>query len=198
MPALVPAPVRRDGFRICPDLDGCAESACWTAVDWRGGDEGQRADPRGAPAVEGFVAALCRQCRGARDLFGYGRCHRLRRIHGQRRPEAERGPRGDGRGAARRGAAEHVFGAGGVVALASRLSAISQARGLFGIRRCPADGCRRSLYCRPWPFVSQSRPQRRRHGVAFCEQQCPHAGGAGIAAAARPGAPAAVGRRGGD
>ena len=71
------------------------------AVDWRGRDQGQRADARGAPAAEAGAAALRRQRRGARTSSrGEADVIVARRVHRQRRAEAERRPRRDGRGPA--------------------------------------------------------------------------------------------------
>ena len=67
------------------------DAARRAAVDRRGGDQGQRADARGAPAAESVAALVHRQRRGARRLQRPRRRDRLRRLHRQHRAEDQRG-----------------------------------------------------------------------------------------------------------
>ena len=60
------------------------------AVGRRGGEQGQRADARGASAAQGRADQLHRQRRRARRLRRRRRRHRLRRLHRQRHAEGQR------------------------------------------------------------------------------------------------------------
>ena len=131
------------------------------AVDRRGRNEGQRADARGASAVEGLDADVRRERRSPRHFRGRCRRDGVRRIHRQRRVEAERRPRRDGRGPARRGVAEHVFEPGRLPAVAAGVPAVSQARGLLGVWRRAAARRRRPLHRRPRPIVGEGGAQCR-------------------------------------
>ena len=137
------------------------------AVDRRGRDQGQRADARGAPAAQGVAADLHRQRRGARRLQRRRRRHRLRRVHRQRRAEGQRRARRGGRGAAARGAVEHVHHARRLAADAPGAAALPQARRLLRVRRRAAARRRRHRHRRPRPVEREGRAQRRRDGVSL-------------------------------
>ena len=76
------------------------------------------------------------------------------------------GPRRDGRGPARRGAAEHVLEPGRLPAVAAGVPPVSQARRLLGVRRRAAARRRRPLHRRPRPLVGEGGAQCRGDGVA--------------------------------
>ena len=98
VPAPASAAVRGHGQRVRARGVRHRLAAGRPAVDRRRGDQGQRADARGAPAAQGVAARLHRQHRGARRLQRRRRRHRLRRLHGQRGAEDQRGAGRRGRG----------------------------------------------------------------------------------------------------
>jgi phosphate acyltransferase len=112
-----------------------------TAVDWRGRDQGERADAGDPPAPARRAGALRRQRRGARDLQWRGRRRRVRRLHGQRRAEDERGAGGRGGGAAARGTAgRRSQPVSATCCRVPRLRTFPTPRRLFGVRRAPLLG----------------------------------------------------------
>ena len=132
------------------------------AVGRRGREQGQRADPRGAPAAQGRAGRLHRQRRGARRLRRRRRRDRLRRLHRQRHAEDQRRAGRDGRSAAARRAVGDVRHAGRLPALAAGVPPLPPARRLLGVRRRAARRPERPLHRRPRPLVGQGGAQRRR------------------------------------
>ena len=141
VPAAAPPAVRGDGQRLRAGRARHRDAARRAAVDRRGGDQGQRADARGAPAAEGVAAVVHRQRRGARRLPRPGGRDRLRRVHRQRRAEDQRGARRSDRGAVERG--------------------VERDHRLLRVRRRAAARRRRRRHRRPRPVERQGRAQRR-------------------------------------
>ena len=151
---------------------GVCVAARRAAVGRRGGEQGKRADPRGASAVEDRPGALRRQRRGARCLRRPRRRHRLRRVHRERHAESQRGAGRDGRGAAARRALGDVRHPGRAISCRVRPTAGfasgSTTRSTAARRSSASTGCASSATGarRPKPCATPWRWPRVRSRTA--------------------------------
>ena len=169
MPAGAPAAVRRDGrgLRRASLLGARARRGSGLLSIGEEDGKGNELTREALPAAEGGAAQLRRQRRGPRHLLGRGRRHRVRRIHRQRRAQAERGGGRDGRGAAGRGAVRARSRARWATCCRGGPSAGSASAWTTrstAARRCSAS----PAWCMvvPRAIVGEGDPQRGRAGRA--------------------------------
>ena len=157
VPAAAPAAVRGDGQRVRARGVRHRRAARRPAVDRRGGDQGQRADARGAPAAEGLVArrssATSRRATSTAataDVIvcdGFTGNIALKISEGLVEVVEE---------LLQRGAVEHDHHAGRLAADAPGAAAFPPARRLLRVRRRAAARRRRRRHRRPRPSSAKA------------------------------------------